>query len=439
MTVSYKELRKNVNRSLSLIDPDVTDMIFGVCMGRRMPPDPVWLVMLGASGSGKTEVLKVIEGAKCVYPVTGITSNALVSGYIQKDAEGNPINNSLLRLLDGKIMLLKDLSEFITKGREEMQKIWGILREAFSGSVHYGFGGQAKMVVIRSLFQMLGACTSFVEKAIKGEDKALGERMIFFKIRVRSALEHFQFVLSVASRGESWRKQLYEQAKEFLDDTKPPTDPAEIHVDFEGIIDMALLAATARSPVLRNQYRGDRVEALPEPEYPARLGMQATRLGSLVQFLGGNGQRVVKRICRSCIPSVRYGVLRRLSVDSNQTAGQMQKGDKPLLVDEEVITQACEELFLLGIVERRKLSQGRGRPVTRYSVRDEWFTRVRLLCGSKWMRETKEEREVREERDDVRAYHEKKAKVQLTKKEKKVRQRAEIVYIEDGVVWPGEW
>jgi hypothetical protein len=440
VAVSWKRLRADINRSLSLIDPDVVDLIFAIVMGRKLNIDPNWLVLVAASGSGKTEILKIIEGSKFVHSCTGITSNSLVSGYVQKDADGNPVNTSLLRILDGKTMLMKDMSEFFSKPREEMLKIMGILREASGGKVVYNFGGAAQTVEIFCRFQFLGACTSHFERLLKSEDKALGERFIFFRPRLRSALDHFEFVLSVAHRSEAWRKQLSEQATEFLDDTKAPKDFAKIHSHFDGLKEMAILAAVARSPVIRNPYRKDRVEAMPEPEFPARLGVQLMSIGSLVCWMGGNGQRVVKRICRSCIPSVRYRILQNLVDQAYQSPAQLQKAKKPILVDEEVIRQHCDELRMLQILDVRSSGTGgRGRPSYRYSIKEDWLHRAQILCGSKWMKESAEERDIREEREDVRKFHEKKQKKQVTKKQAKKRKRAEIVYIEDGEIWPGEW
>jgi hypothetical protein len=350
------------------------------------------------------------------------------------------VNTSLLRILDGKTMLMKDMSEFFSKPREEMLKIMGILREAFGGMVVYNYGGAAQTVEIHCRFQFLGACTSHIERLIKSEDKALGERFIFFRPRLRSALDHFEFVLSVAHRSESWRKQLAEQATEFLDDVKPPRNFSKIAMPFEGIKEMAMLAAFARSPVIRNPYRGDRVEAMPEPEFPARLGVQVMGLGSLVCWMGGNGQRVIKRICRSCIPSVRYRILQNLLDQPYQSPAQLQKGKKSILVDEEVIRQHCEELRMLQILDVRRSKGGsRGRPSVHYSIHEEWLRRAQILCGPKWMKESAEERDIREEREDVRKFHEKKQKKQVTKKERRKRRKAEIVYIEDGEIWPGEW
>lgn len=439
MALPYKKLRADINRTLSLIDPDLTDLIFAVCMGRKLGIDPLWIILTAASGSGKTEILKIVEDSKHVHPCTGLTPNSMISGYVQKDKDGNPITTSLLKMLDGKVMLMKDLSEFFSKPREDMLKILGILREIYGGSATYNFGGSAQTVHIESRFQFLGACTSYVEQLLKGEDKALGERFTFFRPRLRSAMEHFEFVLSVAGRTEAWRKQLSEAAKEFLDDTKPPDSYEKVRIEFECIIEMAFLAATARSPVIRNKYRGDRVEAIPEAEFPARLGKQVESIGSMVNWMGGNGQRVVKRICRSCIPSVRYRILQNLADTMYMSPSQFQKGKRPVMVDEEVIKAHCDELTMLGVLEVRKTAEGRGRPSVRYSVQAEWLQRVKLLCGPKWMKESKEERDIREEREDVRAYHEKKAKKQVTKKEKGKRKRAEIVYIEDGEIWPGDW
>lgn len=440
MAVTWKKLRADINRTLSLIDPDLADLIIAIPMGRRLNCDPNWLTLVAASGSGKTEILKIIEDSKWVHSCTGITSNALVSGFVQKDKEGNPVNTSLLRILDGKTMLMKDMSEFFSKPRDEMLKIMGILREAYGGRVTYNYGGAAQTVDIICHFQFLGACTSHVEKMIKGEDKALGERFVFFRPRLRAPMEHFEFVLSVAGRTDAWRKQLSEATTEFLNDSKPPKDLQKIMGTFEHLVDMAFFAATARSPVLRNQYRGDRVEAIPEAEFPARLGKQVQCLGSLVNYMGGNGQRVIKRVCRSCIPSIRYRIFQNLVDQTYLGTSQMHSGSKPILVDEEIIRQNCEELRMLGMLDIRSVKAGgRGRPSIKYSIADKWLRRAQILCGPQWMKESSGERDVREEREDVRKFHEKKQKKSKGKKENKKRRKAEIVYIEDGEIWPGEW
>src|SRR5690242_11176366 len=72
-------------RWLYLPDPDVVLVVLAAVVANRLPGDPVWLLIVGPSGGGKTEVINAVGGLPDVSRVGVLTEAALLSGTPQKD------------------------------------------------------------------------------------------------------------------------------------------------------------------------------------------------------------------------------------------------------------------------------------------------------------------------------------------------------------------
>jgi len=95
--------------------------------------DALWLYVVGAPGSGKTELVRAFaDGRKRAYFLSSLTPNSLVSGL--KDGK------HLLPELDGKTLIIKDFTMTLESHRENRDALFGALRDAYDGSYSKAFG-----------------------------------------------------------------------------------------------------------------------------------------------------------------------------------------------------------------------------------------------------------------------------------------------------------
>lgn len=137
---------------------------------------PVWLLVLGASGTGKSAIaLKSVEVLDNVRSIVDITPNTFLSGF---EAGGGGLLQVLNRKQDGNgIFTVSDLSVMTSKRPEVVGEILGQLRKIADGYHSKDVGNKEDALVWRGKVTMIAAGTEAVEKhwAVY---RSLGERFM---------------------------------------------------------------------------------------------------------------------------------------------------------------------------------------------------------------------------------------------------------------------
>src|SRR6266566_4468202 len=160
-------------------DTELIDFCLAVYKSREIPGDPLWGIIIDASGAGKTELLRAFRKRKDSYFLSKITEKTLVSGY--RDPKNPKKDPSLLPELNEKVLVIKDLAPLLSMRRESRNAIISELRDAYDGFTDQGRGNIGK-VGYESRFTLVAASTLAIERA-DSIDQELGERFIKFRCR----------------------------------------------------------------------------------------------------------------------------------------------------------------------------------------------------------------------------------------------------------------
>ncbi len=74
-------------RWLYLPDPTALYAVLGAVAANRLPGDPVWLLLVGPPGSGKSELLQSLGALPDVHPTATLTEAALLSGTPKRERD----------------------------------------------------------------------------------------------------------------------------------------------------------------------------------------------------------------------------------------------------------------------------------------------------------------------------------------------------------------
>lgn len=377
-------------------DENVIDVVLGVVAGNHFDNDPLWLYLISAPSSGKTELLLSTQLCEETFFLSDFTAASLISGYKDPPKESKPRGKekntvemelnleaeagigdmaeteaeagdldlscrqedySLLPKLNGKVLVTKDFSVIHDKPAETRSQILAILRDVYDGFASRALGNSAPKGY-HSRFNYLAGMTPDIEKS--WSLNTLGERFLMYRITIESPRDHARRALDnvrMKKGALKVREQLQQAVKEFMDNL----DRFEPEVDdemTERILDLAQLLSTCRTYVHRE--KNDDMPCLPQPELASRVGKQLMRVGQSVALVRGRKKvtnqefQVMKRIALDSLPTNRRLLLTALWQHEENPQPLETFASKVSRISKNTVRRELDNLTELGVVKRNK-------------------------------------------------------------------------------------
>lgn len=339
------ELREEIGKWLSIPseDQDIIDFCLAVFISQQIPGDPLWGMIVDASGGGKTELLRSFRNHPDAYFLSKLTEKSLISGYRDPD---HPTDPSLLLELDGKVLIVKDLAPILEMRRETRNRILADFRDAYDGFSDSATGKTGK-ISYEARFTFLVACTLAIER-FDSVEQELGERMVKFRAHGNSSLSKTRRAIRGIGSDSTMRDDMQRLIRNFLDSTVEISDlPSRL---LEPLACLSDFTSRARSHIQRDK-RGD-LQYLPRPEVGTRLGKELGKL--LVSLAAVRGKpeadqadfATVQRVADDSLPPNRLAVIQALRREPMQLS-ELEKATK---LPRTTIQRVLDDLRVLEIV-----------------------------------------------------------------------------------------
>ncbi len=271
----------------------------------------------------------------------------------------------LLPQLDGKVLLFKDFTTILEKGRDERREIIAQFRECYDGSFAKKVGTVDKTISYSSRFGLIAGVTPIIDKHWKVMQQ-LGER--FLKVRWR---ENPDVVTKRARENEGYekvmRKELEENSDNFISklnfDRIPTFDDDEFG-DF--VSKIAKFIAHARTPISFNESADDfYFEFIPTPEMPTRLVKQLKKSAKCLALIRGKSEvdneeiQTLLRVAKDTIPQDRLAILEIISNFQHESllGCSRRKIYASLKIPETSIRRILAQLIALDLILEKKERQ----------------------------------------------------------------------------------
>ncbi len=274
--ISFEELL-NVYRKWLYI-PDITPIkvLFATIFANEIPGEMLWMFFVGPPSSLKTELIRSLSMTKRVEMVSTLTPRTLVSGFIAAGAK----DVSLLRVLDKRILAIKDYTSVLTTNPIARDEIHGQLRDVYDGQIDKMFGhGQHRRFKVK--FGIVAAVTATIEK-FGIIQQTLGERFLRYVLPKESdekaIMEKLKRATSNISFEDEMRTEIGTAVKRYLE-TAIRKEKTELEMPDEiglRIHYLSRFTALMRGFVERD-YKNN-VLYRPDAESPARLSKQLFKL-----------------------------------------------------------------------------------------------------------------------------------------------------------------
>lgn len=318
------EARAAFQQWLHMPDTGALDAMLGTIAANRLDGDPVWMLLVGPPGGGKSELLNAVSKLSDSHPTGTLTEAALLSGTPKKEAASDSKGGLLRSIGDRGIIVCKDFGSVLSMHTDARSRVLAALREVYDGSWtrHVGTDG-GRTLHWEGRVGLVGGCTPSIDRhhAVMG---AMGERFTLYrlpkidgKVQARAAMKH-------AGRERQMRGELGEAAAAILEHLAEPQPLVDDEMDY--LIDLAAFVVRARSAVERDGYSRE-IELVSEPEAPGRLIIVLARLLSGLDAIGCDRPtafEVVTKAAMDSIPALRMTVLDALlehgQLDTNQAA-----------------------------------------------------------------------------------------------------------------------
>lgn len=337
----------------------IIDVIMAIALNVHTDSDSIWVMLLGAPSSGKTECAMTLSDVEKCFVISTVTENTFLSGM--RGADGK--ENSLLRQVGKKgLFIAKDYTTILSMDHTKRDTIVAQFREIYDGyfvkRTGNGVGGEWKGKV-----NLIGCSTDAIFSA-DGEGAEMGRRALNYVFPEMDDKER-RAMMVMSNKNltdiKEKRQVLKDMVKEFMAeqvDKLPKDENGIAHLPAvepelqENIMDLANFLTRARTATKRD-FQGKLIQVM-WSESPTRANNQLQMLAQTFQWLNHGETDEKQKLCiykiaLDSIPKLRRTTLNVLATyDLTTTKGFAQHLGYPSKTAREWL----EDLNVLGIITR---------------------------------------------------------------------------------------
>ena len=329
-------------------DWQAVDLIIAAAVSHKVKGEMLWLRIIGASGSGKTEILRTfIPLQGYVETLETLTPSAIRRGFkpMRRNKETDQLEavikgDTMLQRMDGKLVITKELAPLLTKQHEARLEIFGLLRSLHDGELDADYGSFEGHIKQKCRFDWILGTTGQVESENQLEMQ-LGSRFTDLRWSTPTAEHATGKAVDNIGDMDAAREELSSTMASIVARTKAE-DGEKFRSWFkephhrEHFLKLCHILAVFRTPVARERYSKNVCEE-PMPEVGTRIGQSFAKIAMGLFMLGI--EDVIPYMIRMTwdgLPSTRRMVLRAIR--------EIENSDKePMPIPENNLTSATQQ------------------------------------------------------------------------------------------------
>lgn len=383
--MAWRRLEKHVQGNYHAPDIEGIKIIACAAAAHTLLPkmSPIWLFVIGASGTGKSSLVgSVMQGLPYYNVLSNITPQTFMSGL----QLGKKTTTGLLqRLGDSILFWVSDLSSITSMREDGRLVVMAQLREMYDGTIHKDYGN-GKVEDWKGKCTLIAGCTPAVETQW-GTQRDLGER--FLNVRWRAGDEEELAIMAALMEDEGdTRTQTTEFTRQWVGDLIAlrefvPMLTRQQIIDFK-FHTMAATVAQLRVSIQRDKRNTSQIVEIGTAEGPGRIIKTLTGIATTHAALMGKEAvdnedwLLAQRVARESVPG-RRGMILSSFADTGKSS--MSVYDMQLALDRKkwgvstsTVRNNLEDLVALGALSS---SEHSGQKF--YSPTEWWNERKELL------------------------------------------------------------
>lgn len=331
---TLKEVYDTFGKWLHIPDKNLLDLCLAVALSRKMSGTPLWVIIVGTSGDGKSELVMSFNNPERSMILHELTPSTLVSGY----KEGKE-RFDLAPELNGKLVLFPDMAQLLHLHPNDKAKVWAQLRELYDGRAGRRTGSSNTPSYENLRVTMLACSTPSIDSQILVFTH-LGTRELLYRTDLSQKSDNVKLmdkVLENEKNEDLMRLELKDVVSRFLSTKKVMEDKIPKAV-MEKIKAMVTYLRFMRATADTDAYTGELLGAV-YPEKPTRALKQLVRLFQCLKSLDMNysdarALEVLSHVVRSSVLPMRESIMALLfdvgeKLSTSQIANRIRIGKKP--------------------------------------------------------------------------------------------------------------
>lgn len=283
--MTFHELQKQVGEYVYTEDNGMALIAIASMISTRMKySDPVWVLLIGPSSSGKSQILRplALTDEKFIHRIDDLTENTFLSGM--KPKKGDPEISLLKKIGPRGQIVISDFTVIFSKGAEAKNAILGQFRMVYDGEMIKYSGAKNDAITWRGSLGILAGSTPSIYTHFE-EVADMGERFIYYRMKDYNIEKATRISLQRKIYGRELDEKLAELYAEYIKSIIEKVSKVEVpeisQEVTERIIKVSMFSAVLRTPTHYDKF-AKMVDKVPTSEMPMRVALQ---LSSLVKSI----------------------------------------------------------------------------------------------------------------------------------------------------------
>jgi hypothetical protein len=281
------DLKNEIQKYQYFEDMDIIDVALASIIATRLQlGDPIWMILIGASSSGKSQILRpvALTDKEFIHKVDDLTDSTFLSGAKLKGGSAS----LLTRIGSLGIMVMSDLTVLASKPAEARAAILAQLRMVYDGEMTKQVGNESKPLHWKGYLGILAGSTPSIYSFFE-EVADMGERFIYYRMKPYDSNKATRLSMDRPLYGKKLDDKLSDMYADYIKETvlgqKDDIENLQLSDESkERILAIASFAEKVRT-VAHTDWKGETITKIPVPAMPMRVALQLTTMAKALTIM----------------------------------------------------------------------------------------------------------------------------------------------------------